>query len=98
MYKRFPTFLLAVFNENRSLPETLKYKGFPGGSNIKNLPAVQETCFLGWKHPLDNGMATHSNYSYLGNSKNTEAWQATVHGVTDTLGSTERITPSLSLY
>ena len=63
MYKCFPTSLFAAFNENCSLQETLKYKGFPGESNIKNLPAMQETRVpsLGWKHPLDKGMATHSN-------------------------------------
>ena len=30
---------------------------------VKNLPAVQETCFrsLGWEDPLEEGMATHSS-------------------------------------
>ena len=30
---------------------------------VKNLPAVQETwvASLGWEHPLEKGMATHSN-------------------------------------
>ena len=30
---------------------------------VKNLPAVQETWvrFLGWKDPLEKGMATHSS-------------------------------------
>ena len=30
---------------------------------VKNLPAVQETwvCSLGWKDPLEMGMATHSS-------------------------------------
>ena len=37
--------------------------GFPGGSAVKNLPAMQETWvgFLGWKDPLEEGMATHSS-------------------------------------
>ena len=37
--------------------------GFPGGSVVKNLPAMQETQipFLGWKDPLEKEMATHSN-------------------------------------
>ena len=36
--------------------------GFPGGSAVKNLPAMQETWvgFLGWKDPLEEGMATGS--------------------------------------
>ena len=37
--------------------------GFPGGSAIKNRPAMQETRVrsLGWEHPLEGGMATHSS-------------------------------------
>ena len=40
--------------------------GFPGGSVVKNLPAVQEkqetlVQSLGWEDPLENGMATHSS-------------------------------------
>ena len=39
--------------------------GFPGGSVVKNLPAMQETQetwvqSLGWEVPLEEGMATHS--------------------------------------
>ena len=38
-------------------------KGFPGGSNGKNLPAMQEVqvWFLVWDYPLEEGMATHSS-------------------------------------
>jgi len=40
--------------------------GFPGGSAIKNLPAMQETQetqipSLGPEDPLEEGMATHSS-------------------------------------
>ena len=40
--------------------------GFPGGSVVKNPPAVQETQevqvrFLGWEDPLEKEMATHSS-------------------------------------
>ena len=40
--------------------------GFPGGSRVKNLPAMQqpqETPIqsLGWEDPLEEGMATHSS-------------------------------------
>ena len=36
---------------------------FPGGSAVKNLPAMQETQVqsLGWEDPLEEGMATHSS-------------------------------------
>ena len=37
--------------------------GFPGGSDVKNLPAAQETRVqsLGREDPLEKGMATHSS-------------------------------------
>ena len=37
--------------------------GFPGGSVVKNPPALQETQILslGWKDPLEKEMATHSS-------------------------------------
>ena len=38
-------------------------KGFPGGSAVKNPPAIQEVQVrsLGQEDPLEDGMATHSN-------------------------------------
>ena len=54
-------------------PASLKVKGnkqycvstdsFPVAQMVKNLPAVQETQVgsLGWKDPLEKGMATHSS-------------------------------------
>ena len=35
--------------------------GFPSGSDVKNLPVMQETPVrpLGWEDPLEKGMATH---------------------------------------
>ena len=38
------------------------YMGFPGGSVVKNLPAMQETLVqsLGGEEPLEKEMATHS--------------------------------------
>ena len=43
----------------------LLYICFPGGSAVKNLPAVQETDMwvwsLGQEDPLEEGMATHSS-------------------------------------
>ena len=36
-------------------------KGFPGGSVVKNSPAMQQTQdgSLGWENPLEKGMATY---------------------------------------
>ena len=68
-----------------SLLVTVKVqRAFPGGSSVKNPPAVQETRFrpLGWEDPLEKEMATHPQYSCLGNSMDRGAWQATVQGVT----------------
>ena len=38
-------------------------EGFPGGSAVKNLPAMQETWVqsLGWEDPLEKEMAMHSS-------------------------------------
>ena len=38
-------------------------RGFPGGSDAKNLLAMQETQVQswGWEDPLEKGMATHSS-------------------------------------
>ena len=42
--------------------------GFPGSSDSKNQPAMQETWVqsLGWEDPLEEEMATHSSISALG--------------------------------
>ena len=56
---------------------------FPGGSVIKNLPAMQETqvLSLGQEYALDKAMATHS--SILARRIPVDrAWWATVHEVT----------------
>ena len=57
---------------------------FPGGSAVKNLPAVQEirVCSLGWEDLLEEGMATHSSILAWRIPMDRVAWQATVHGVT----------------
>ena len=41
----------------------MAHLGFPRGSVVKNLPAMQETQFrsLGQEDPLEKGMATHSS-------------------------------------
>ena len=38
-------------------------RGFPGGSQIKNLPGMKETWVrsLVWEDPLEKRRATHSN-------------------------------------
>ena len=39
------------------------YTGFPGGSDVKYPPAMQDTQVqsLGWEDPLEENMATHSS-------------------------------------
>ena len=58
----FPSFFLFFFfwlKQNSFIDSV----GFPGGSVVKNLPAVQENWvqFLGWEDPLGKGMVTHSS-------------------------------------
>ena len=50
---------------------------------VKNLPAMQKTWVqsLRQEDPLKNGMATHSQYFYLGNFIDRGVWRATVPGV-----------------
>ena len=60
--------------------------GFPSGSAVKNLPAVQEkqemqVQSLGQEDPLEEGVANPFQYSCLENSMDREFWWATVHGV-----------------
>ena len=61
-------------------------QGFPGGSGIKNLPAVQETAGDSGPSPglgrsPGEGHDNPLQYSCLENSMNRETWWATVHGV-----------------
>ena len=51
---------------------------------VKNLPAMQQTRVpsLGWKDPLEKGMATHCSIFFLENSMDRGAWPGAVHGVT----------------
>ena len=59
------------------------WRSFPGGSVVKNLPAMQDTQVLsqGWEDPLEKEMVTHSMI-LAWEIQWTQAWQATVHGVT----------------
>ena len=52
---------------------------------VKNLPAMQETGVrsLGWEDPLEEGMATRSSIFAWRIPMDRGAWQATVHGVTE---------------
>ena len=58
-------------------------KGFPGGTVVKNLPAVQETWVqsLGCEESLEEGMTTHSSILAWRIAMDREACQATVHEV-----------------
>ena len=59
------------------------FLGFPGGSDVKNPLALQETWVrsLGWEGPLEEGMATHSSILAWKILMDRGAWWATFHGV-----------------
>ena len=59
------------------------FMGFPGGSVVKNPPAMWEIWVqsLGWEDALEEGMATHCSIAAWRNPMDRGAWQATVHGV-----------------
>ena len=60
--------------------------GFPGGSAVENLPAVQGTGDAGstpwWGRSPEEEMATYCGFLALENPVDRGAWWATVHGVT----------------
>ena len=58
--------------------------GFPGGSEIKNPPAMRETRIrsLGRGDPPGEGNDTLLQYSCLENSTDRGAWRTTVYGIT----------------
>ena len=49
----------------------------------KNLPVMEETWVqsLGWEHPLEKGVASHSSILAWRIPKDRADWQATIHGV-----------------
>ena len=63
----FESLLGIAFDFSHYADKTIKHcnihAGFPGGSMVKNLPAMQETRVqsLGWEDPLEKKMATHSS-------------------------------------
>ena len=52
---------------------------------VQNLPIMWETQVrsLGWEDPLEKGMATYSSILSWRILMDRGAWQATVHGVTE---------------
>ena len=52
---------------------------------VKNPPAMRETWVqsLGWKDPLEEGMATYSSILAWRIPMDRGAWWATVHGVAE---------------
>ena len=72
-------------------------KGFPGGTVVKNLPAntgdaknVGSIPGSGRSPRVGNGNPLQ--YSCLENSMDRRAWQATIHGVAKSQGSTQDVT------
>ena len=73
-------------------------RGFPGGSAIKNPPANagDSGSIPGSRRSSGGGKSNPLQYSCLENPMDRGAWQATVHGVTKVLDTTEGLTLSLS--
>ena len=67
VYPRILSVVLCAVPQNLVYPVCIQWftssnpQGLPCGSVVKSLPAVQETQVwsLGWKDPLEKGMATH---------------------------------------
>ena len=70
---------------------------FPGGTVIKNLPAnAGDTGDMGSVPGLGRsprgGTDNPFQYSYLKNAMDRETWRVTVHGVSESVGSSSRAT------
>ena len=68
-------------------------RSFPGGSVVKNLPAMQETWVLTPGSGRSSGVVNGNplQYSCLKNSKDNWALWATVHGVSKASDTTEQL-------
>ena len=66
---------------------------------VKNPPATREIWVwsLGCKDPLEEGMATHSGILACRIPMDRRAWHATVHGVTKSQNTTERLSTQHTL-
>ena len=60
-----------------------RLNGLPGTQLVKNPPATLESWVqsLSWEHPLEEGMAIHSNILAWRIPMDPGAWQVTDHGV-----------------
>ena len=67
--------------------------GFPGGSAVKNLPAMQETQVrsLGQEDPLEEGMATYSSILAWRNPWTEGPWGRTESDTTEQLSSSSSL-------
>ena len=77
-------FVLEPWNSNEKI-KIIEYKGFPGGSVVKNLPpnARDMSLIPGSERYPGEGNGNLFQYSCLGNYTDSGAWQAIVHGVTE---------------
>ena len=78
----YSLFLYVVFLVLKKKLPCLLCQDFPGGSEVKNPPAMQETWVqsLNWGDPLEKGMAT-TPVLLLGESHGQRSLVATVHRI-----------------
>ena len=67
--------------QEENLKTIIQNMAFSDGSDSKE-PACNEGA-LGWEDPLEEGTATHSSILAWRIPMDRAAWQATVHGVTE---------------
>ena len=73
------------WNPEILMKKLIEYKGFPGGSVVKNLPPNARNLSLipGSERYPGEGNGNLFQYSCLGNSTDRGAWQAIVLGVAE---------------
>ena len=74
-------------------------QGFPGGSRVKNPPAIAEdvSSIPGSGRSPGEGNGKPLQYSCLGNPTDRGAWQAAVHGTTKESDMTQQLNDSDNL-
>ena len=89
-----------IFNYVLFSQSCTRYLGFPGGSVVKNLPAnTGDTGSIpGSGRSPGGGNDNTLQYSCLGNTVDRGAWQATVHGVTKELNTTQQLSNNNTGY
>ena len=79
-FKKKSGYHYSTFNQGKYILAKKNYLGFPGGSVVKNFPAVRDLGLIpGLGRCPGEGNGSPLWYSCLDKSMNRGGWQATIH-------------------